>query len=46
MSDDKSKAEKFVNWLNEFYLQTAINGTSEGFVHICQVDRQGAVVLP
>ena len=45
VTDDKGKAEKFAAWLAEFYLQTLANGTSEGFVHICQVDSQGAEIL-
>ncbi|MET1255061.1 homoserine kinase [Aliikangiella maris] len=37
VTDDRQKAEAFQQWLNDNYLQTP-----EGFVHICQVDHQGA----
>tara|TARA_R110000737_G_scaffold4096_4_gene13631 strand:+ start:4208 stop:5200 length:993 start_codon:yes stop_codon:yes gene_type:complete len=46
VTDDKAKAKDFANWLNEHYLQTSASGKSEGFVHICQADTQGAVSLP
>jgi len=46
VTDDAVKAQKFASWLREHYLQTPATGTSEGFVHICQVDSQGAVSLP
>ena len=45
VTDDKNKAEQFAQWLSENYLQTLANGVSEGFVHICQPDNQGAVSL-
>ncbi|ARD46640.1 homoserine kinase [Colwellia sp. PAMC 21821] len=46
VTDDEAKAKKFANWLSDNYLQTSSSGTSEGFVHICQADAQGAVSLP
>lgn len=46
VTDDKEKAKHFASWLNEHYLQTSATGTSEGFVHICQADTQGAMSLP
>ncbi|WP_239059012.1 homoserine kinase [Colwellia sp. Arc7-D] len=46
VTDDEEKAKEFANWLNENYLQTSASGKSEGFVHICQADTQGAVSLP
>ncbi|SEK74052.1 homoserine kinase [Colwellia chukchiensis] len=46
VTDDFNKAQQFASWLNENYLQTSATGTSEGFVHICQTDSQGAVTLP
>ena len=46
VTDDEVKAKKFADWLSENYLQTSTSGTSEGFVHICQADSQGAVSLP
>ena len=45
VTDDKNQAEQFAQWLSENYLQTLANGVSEGFVHICQPDNQGAVSL-
>jgi len=45
VTDDKNKAEEFANWLEQNYLQTLANDVSEGFVHICQTDSQGAVSL-
>ena len=46
VTDDEAKAKTFANWLNKNYLQVSASGTSEGFVHICQADTQGAVNLP
>tara|TARA_R110000803_G_scaffold190884_1_gene253513 strand:+ start:36536 stop:37528 length:993 start_codon:yes stop_codon:yes gene_type:complete len=46
VTDDAGKAEKFANWLTENYLQTSTNGTSDGFVHVCRADTEGAVSLP
>jgi homoserine kinase len=46
VTDDEVKAKKFVSWLSDNYLQTSAFSTSEGFVHICQADTQGAVSLP
>ena len=46
VTDDKDKAQQFADWLTEHYLQTLSNGVSEGFVHVCQADSQGAVCLP
>ena len=46
VTDDAVKATEFATWLNKHYLQTSATGTSEGFVHICQADTQGAVSLP
>lgn len=46
VTDDEAKAKKFAQWLSEHYLQTSASGTSEGFVHICQADSQGAASLP
>ena len=45
VTDDEAKAQTFANWLSENYLQVSASGTSEGFVHICQADTQGAVSL-
>lgn len=45
VTDDKSKAELFAQWLSENYLQTLACGESEGFVHVCQPNNQGAVSL-
>ena len=45
VTDDKDKAAQFAIWLTENYLQTLANGVSEGFVHVCQPDNQGAVSL-
>lgn len=46
VTDDKDKAQQFADWLTQHYLQTLSNGVSEGFVHVCQADSQGAVCLP
>lgn len=46
VTDDAVKAENFANWLTENYLQTSADGATEGFVHVCQVDSQGAMSLP
>jgi len=46
VTDDETKAKQFAAWLSENYLQTSATGTSEGFVHVCQADSQGAVSLP
>lgn len=46
VTDDAEKAQQFANWLSENYLQTLADGTSEGFVHVCQADTQGAISLP
>ena len=46
VTDDKDKAYQFADWLTQHYLQTLTNGVSEGFVHVCQADSQGAVCLP
>ncbi len=45
VTDDKAKAIQFAQWLTANYLQTLANGKSEGFVHVCQPDTQGAVSL-
>lgn len=37
---EQSRAEELAVWLNENYLQT-----ENGFVHVCQLDTQGAVAL-
>ena len=46
VTDNLAKAREFASWLNNHYLQTSATGSSEGFVHICQADTQGAVSLP
>jgi len=46
VTDDLAKAREFATWLNDHYLQTSATGSSEGFVHVCQADTQGAVSLP
>jgi homoserine kinase len=46
VTDQLAKAKEFASWLNDNYLQTSATGSSEGFVHICQADTQGAVSLP
>ena len=46
VTDDLVKATEFATWLNDNYLQTSATGSSEGIVHICQADTQGAVSLP
>jgi homoserine kinase len=46
VTDDLTKATELATWLNDNYLQTSATGSSEGFVHICQADTQGAVSLP
>ena len=46
VTDDEAKAQNFAHWLNNNYLQTSPSGASEGFVHICRADAQGAVSLP
>lgn len=43
--DDLVKAQQYAKWLSDNYLQSNVNGSSEGFVHVCQVDKQGAVAL-
>jgi homoserine kinase len=45
VTDDQNKALQFASWLEQNYLKTLANGVSEGFVHICQTDSQGAVSL-
>ena len=42
VTDDKQKAEQFAVWLNSNYLVSAEDGSSAGFVHVCEVDNQGA----
>ncbi|WP_286269836.1 homoserine kinase [Thalassotalea hakodatensis] len=42
VTDNEQKANDFANWLTEHYLQTLSTGQSEGFVHVCRVDNQGA----
>jgi homoserine kinase len=44
ITDSKNEAEQFALWLTNNYLQTK-SGVSEGFVHICQANQQGAIVL-
>ncbi len=46
VTDNADKAKAFADWLNENYLQTSADGSTEGFVHICQVDSQGSMSLP
>lgn len=46
VSDDKAQAQRFALWLEQFYLKTSANGSTEGFVHVCGVDVAGAVSLP
>lgn len=43
--DDLNTAKSFAKWLTENYLHRDNSGESEGFVHVCQVDKQGAVEL-
>ncbi len=45
VSDNKAQAEQFAQWLSENYLQKAADEAGEGFVHICQVERQGSSIL-
>lgn len=45
VTDDLSQAQQFASWLQQHYLQVKDNGESEGFVHVCQADNQGAVIL-
>ncbi|WP_286234836.1 homoserine kinase [Thalassotalea sediminis] len=42
VTDDISKANAYAKWLNDNYLQTLSTGQSDGFVHVCRVDNQGA----
>ncbi|MDO6427464.1 homoserine kinase [Thalassotalea sp. 1_MG-2023] len=42
VTDNEQKANDFANWLKAHYLQTLSTGQSEGFVHVCRVDNQGA----
>jgi len=44
--DSQEKAQEFALWLTENYLQTVESGICEGFVHVCQVDIDGACQLP
>jgi homoserine kinase len=44
--DNADKAKAYADWLSEHYLQTSSDGSTEGFVHICQVDSQGSMSLP
>ncbi|MBL4909401.1 MAG: homoserine kinase [Alteromonadaceae bacterium] len=41
---EQGQAEKLTIWLKENYLQ-AVDGISNGFVHVCRVDEQGSTVL-
>jgi len=41
---EKTQAEQFAQWLDVNYLQT-VDGVSNGFVHVCQIDQQGSIVL-
>lgn len=45
VTDDEQQAQQFAAWLTENYLQKLDNGDSEGFVHVCRVDDQGACQL-
>ncbi len=54
VTDNKAQAEQFAHWLKDNYLQTdklqtgklqAQADIDEGFVHICQADQQGSIVL-
>lgn len=45
VSDNEQQAQDFANWLKTNYLQTLGNGKSEGFVHVCRVDNNGACAL-
>lgn len=44
IAQQQAQAQQFAAWLNENYLQT-IDGVSDGFVHVCQIDQHGSTVL-
>ncbi|GHF84063.1 homoserine kinase [Thalassotalea marina] len=46
ITDELEKAQEFAKWLNDNYLKVNTDGCTEGFVHVCQVDKQGAIELP
>jgi len=41
---EQVQAEQFAEWLKTHYLQT-VEGVNNGFVHVCQIDQQGSMVL-
>lgn len=45
VTDSIEQAKAYAQWLSRHYLQTLDSGKCEGFVHVCQVDEQGATQL-